>query len=330
MIARRFLPFSIEFIIKFDARRNRAKSSDGTTSTVVANFVAEDACNAVTVDETGVISLSSRHMRETPARFSELLMVDRTHKTNMYVQLLRRDGLWQDNTTDSLIHVLYAYVHVLYRYNYQLCTIMAMDEYGEGRVVQHSLFKTSADWHVSRAIDHFVRTNPAAAKQDQVIVVDKDLQEIKVLRAYLPEARLWICTFHVIKWLALQSRKPEYVKISIDDHAAIDDVVHNMVYAWSDAECEVQRSELKKLCDRVSYSDFYNYMERNWHPAREMYTMHFRANLSHFRNHTNNLLESFFGNTRTSAPDRRAWLWWRLSVDVRTSAATGVCVSVDT
>lgn len=33
-------------------------------------------------DETGVISMATRHMRETFERFGKLLLVDCTHKTN--------------------------------------------------------------------------------------------------------------------------------------------------------------------------------------------------------------------------------------------------------
>lgn len=52
----------------------------------LAEFAANDG-NTVTVDETkntetGVINLSSRHMRSLFSRFPELLLVDCTHKTN--------------------------------------------------------------------------------------------------------------------------------------------------------------------------------------------------------------------------------------------------------
>ncbi|KAE9056825.1 hypothetical protein PF010_g31612, partial [Phytophthora fragariae] len=58
------------------------------------SFVADTAAG-----ETGVISLATAHMRRLYSRFSELLLVDCTHKTN--------------------------------RYNYQLLTFMTMNEFGE-------------------------------------------------------------------------------------------------------------------------------------------------------------------------------------------------------
>ncbi|RLN74448.1 hypothetical protein BBJ28_00010924 [Nothophytophthora sp. Chile5] len=58
-------------------------------ATMLAEFAAIDG-NVVTADETdaghsGVISMSSRHMRDMLARFPELLLVDCTHKTNRFV-----------------------------------------------------------------------------------------------------------------------------------------------------------------------------------------------------------------------------------------------------
>ncbi|ETI34980.1 hypothetical protein F443_18615 [Phytophthora nicotianae P1569] len=63
--------------------------------------------------ETGVISIASAHMRRVFARFSEVLLVDCSHKTN--------------------------------RYNYQLLTSMGMNEFGEGAAVQQSLIEANGD-----------------------------------------------------------------------------------------------------------------------------------------------------------------------------------------
>ena len=62
---------------------------DDAAARVVAAFVAEAEGNVASVDETqagetGVISLTTRHMRALYARFPELLLIDCTHKTNRY------------------------------------------------------------------------------------------------------------------------------------------------------------------------------------------------------------------------------------------------------
>ncbi|KAE8986750.1 hypothetical protein PR001_g22509 [Phytophthora rubi] len=142
-----------------------------TTTQEVALFPAADPENVSSIaetvaGETGVISLVTAHMRRMYGRFSELLLVDCSHKTN--------------------------------RYSYQLLPFMAMNEFGEGAVVQQSLLEANGDWHMDRAIAHFKRSHPTRIEKLRVIVVDKDLNEICVLEANFPGARILICHFHAI------------------------------------------------------------------------------------------------------------------------------------
>ncbi|EGZ05434.1 hypothetical protein PHYSODRAFT_342274 [Phytophthora sojae] len=121
------------------------------TAREVATFAAADPENVASIadtdaGETGVISLASAHMRRVYGRFSEVLLVDCSHKTN--------------------------------RYNYQLLTFMAMNEFSEGAVVQQSLLEANGDWHMEKAIAHFKRAHPTRINLVRVIVVDKDLNEI--------------------------------------------------------------------------------------------------------------------------------------------------------
>ncbi|ETN06782.1 hypothetical protein PPTG_23268 [Phytophthora nicotianae INRA-310] len=171
------------------------------TARELALFAAVDPGNLSSVadtdcGETGVISIASAHMRRVFARFSEVLLVDCSHKTN--------------------------------RYNYQLLTFVGMNEFGEGAVVHQSLIEANGDWHMERAIDHFKRFHPTRINLLQVIVVDKDLNEIRVLEANFPAARILLCHFHVIKYLKEMRSKPEFGKISSDNARKIDAAVHKM------------------------------------------------------------------------------------------------------
>lgn len=79
----------VDNLVDSHRSKDATKDADDATAEIVAKFVADDVANVVTVDETaaketGAISLSSRHMRETLTRFPELLLVDCTHKTNRY------------------------------------------------------------------------------------------------------------------------------------------------------------------------------------------------------------------------------------------------------
>ncbi|KAG2770663.1 hypothetical protein Pcac1_g18296 [Phytophthora cactorum] len=80
---------------------------NGATAREIVIFAAADPENLSSVaktagGETGVISLATAHMHPIYGRFCEVLLVDSSHKTN--------------------------------RYNYQLLTFMATNEFGEGAV----------------------------------------------------------------------------------------------------------------------------------------------------------------------------------------------------
>ncbi|RLN96847.1 hypothetical protein BBJ28_00025001, partial [Nothophytophthora sp. Chile5] len=250
-----------------------AIDDNDATAAELAAFAAANPENVASVvetesGETGVISMSSAHMRQMFTRFSELIMVDCTHKTN--------------------------------RYNYQLCTFMVMNEYGEGMVVQHSLIESNGDWHMDQAVLHFKRANPNRTKSLRVIMVDKDMNEIRVLQSHFPEARVLICHFHVIKWLKEARTKPEYggTKLAEEDASAVDSAVYRMVYAQSQEGYDAMHTILRDLCERVGIKLFADYFDRNWHNCQDMWVSHRRAKLPHFKNNTNNRLENWFGKLK--------------------------------
>ncbi|OWZ16937.1 hypothetical protein PHMEG_0009194 [Phytophthora megakarya] len=246
---------------------------DEATARELAVFAAADRENVSTVSdtaagETGGISMATAHMRRIYRRFSELLLVDCSHKTN--------------------------------RYNYQLLIFMTMNEFGEGAVVQQSLLEDNSDWHMEKAVAHFKRMHPTRIELLRVIVVDKDLNEIKILDFNFPQARVLVCHFHGIKYLKEKRAKPEYGKISADDASQVDAVVHSMVYADSEEKYRLLHESFKRICDRIGLHDFFHYFEKNWDRSQDRWVQYRRASLPHFKNHTNNRLESFFGKLKDS------------------------------
>jgi hypothetical protein len=136
-------------------------------------------------------------------------------------------------------------------------------------------------------------------------MVDKDLNEIKVLQMYFPRARIMICVFHVLKYLSRMIRKPEFGKISSDDHDALDAIIHSTVYADTKLKYEESRETLRSVCETIGYTKFLEYFEANWHKCTNMWVLYARAKLPYFRVHTNNHLESFFGHLKGLSP--RQW-----------------------
>jgi len=77
----------VDNIVYAHRTRTAVKDDDEATAKVLADFSAANDGGLITVDETGagetgVISITTRHMREMFDRFGELLLVDCTHKTN--------------------------------------------------------------------------------------------------------------------------------------------------------------------------------------------------------------------------------------------------------
>jgi hypothetical protein len=77
----------VENFVAGHLSRVASRNDDEAVARVLSAFVEEYPDGAVTVDETdrgetGVISITTPHMRTMFSRFGELLLVDCTHKTN--------------------------------------------------------------------------------------------------------------------------------------------------------------------------------------------------------------------------------------------------------
>jgi hypothetical protein len=180
---------------------------------------------------------------------------------------------------------------------------MVMDEYGLGQVVQQSLMETNTDWHMERVLAHLKRANPTTFKLVRVVMVDKDLNEIKVIQRKFEEARVLICHFHVLAYLEKVKHKPEYGKISAHDHIALECHVKNVVYAETRDAYESTKASLIATCERLDFRSFVEYLERNWFNCDEMWALYRRNKLPHLKNHTNNRLECWFGKFKKGVDD---------------------------
>jgi hypothetical protein len=99
----------------------------------------------------------------------------------------------------------------------------------------------------------------------------------------------------VIKYLGTAIHRVDYGKLSKDDYEAVESLLKNLVYSASRDEYASHKDSLKAFCEKAGFSGFYDYFLRNWDSCKEMWVMCERANLPHFRNHTNNRLENWFG-----------------------------------
>jgi hypothetical protein len=86
------LQVDVDNMVRAHSASTVGADNNEATARELAFFTAADKDNISSVadtaaGETGVISLATAHMRGLYSRFSELLLVDCTHKTNRYVYL---------------------------------------------------------------------------------------------------------------------------------------------------------------------------------------------------------------------------------------------------
>lgn len=176
--------------------------------------------------------------------------------------------------------------------------MVAMDQFGNGQPVQYSLLETNGDWQMAKSIDHFKRANEHW-RFVRIVIVDKDMREVEVLRQKLPEARILLCHFHVIKWLHDTIRmSSKYGAYEADVLAQMKHTITNMTYARTEADYVTHRDEFKCLSLRGGRQDLWDYFQKNWENCKDMWVMAYRVALPHFQNHTNNRVESLFGKVK--------------------------------
>jgi hypothetical protein len=146
---------------------------------------------------------------------------------------------------------------------------MVMDEYGNGQVVQQSLFERNTDWHMEAALTHLVAANEDTWNLVHVIVVDKELNEIRVLQSWFPGVRILICIFHVIKYLTKAADKVEFGRLSKDDNGTMCSLIKNLVYSDSTDAYVANMIALKDFCTLARFLGFYEYFLKNWTHAKK-------------------------------------------------------------
>lgn len=73
-----------------------------------------------------------------------------------------------------------------------------------------------------------------------MVIVDKDLCEVEVIRRKLPDVRVLYCHFHVIKWLHDTIRKSKrFGSYTEDLLGQMQHVITNMTYARTDRKSVV-------------------------------------------------------------------------------------------
>ena len=161
---------------------------------------------------------------------------------------------------------------------------MIEDGYGHGRVVFYAATTEEDTLHLRKLLQCFKENNPKFSSI-QVVIIDKDFAEWKMLKEELPNAVVLFCQWHVIKAMFKQLTDCGVEKFKRDDAR---NAIRCLVHTKNQDDYEVKKKELFDATNDV----FKAYFLSNWETCIEMWAMFKRDDYLHYGNTTNNRLES--------------------------------------
>ena len=122
-------------------------------------------------------------------------------------------------------------------------SFMVEDGFGHGRVVFYAAVSEETA-KLETVIQAFKEANPAS-NQIQVIVIDKDFTENRVLSEAFPQAKILFCKFHV-KYFYKEVSDCDIPKC---DREELRSKLRSVVYTASEAEYERLKSDIASLAN---------------------------------------------------------------------------------
>lgn len=140
-----------------------------------------------------------------------------------------------------------------------------------------------------------------------VFILDKDFNEIAVLRKIFPNSRILLCKFHVIKYV---KNLVATATVTVEKKNEIMNSFKAALYSRSQSDYELKKKEfLESSKDvQVRVQKKYVLLEdqfiNNWDNCKEMWVMHYRSTLPTLGDSTNNRIERSFGVLKESIKNR--------------------------
>ena len=149
------------------------------------------------------------------------------------------------------------------------------DEALHGLPVAYAIMRNETDSNLEFSYHEFKKVLEEMSLALKYFFIDKDLQNLELLKKIFPDVIILLCTFHVIKYIhTYLANEP----LSSTEKANIMIIIQNMIY--SDNEDEYQH-ELTQL-NLVANKEFKEYFFKNWDCCKEMWVQHFRNQLEIF------------------------------------------------
>jgi hypothetical protein len=67
------------------------------------------------------------------------------------------------------------------------------------------------------------------------------------------KVRILICHFHVVNYLKDVSRKPQFGKLTANDHESVDHLCHHLIYAKKEGDSVDRRVAFELTCERLGF-----------------------------------------------------------------------------
>ena len=202
----------------------------------------------------------------------------------LYGQLIHIDGTFKVNCENYLLYV-----------------IMVQNSNGEGRPVAYCWM--NAETKVNLEFCYQALKSCKDLPDIKVIMVDKDLTNINVLKQFFPNAKILYCLFHVIKWLKGVISKLNFQEVDMKNKVMVE--LKAMVWAASEEIYNTHYNNFTILCEESALmldteKPLLDYFNDNWHNCKEDWVVFYRRSIPTFGTNTNNHLESFNRNLKIS------------------------------
>ena len=166
---------------------------------------------------------------------------------------------------------------------YTLNVILVDDENGNGKPVAYTFLRRETKENLTRVMEIFGEYNDLT--KINVVMIDKDLTEIAILREKLPAAHIQICSFHVMKYF--KSKVSKIDRTTSSERRDLLQLLRSILYSDSEDSYNEKHERLQR-----EFSFFSEYYNNNWHNCRNMWVRCYQKKIMNFGNFTNNKIES--------------------------------------
>ena len=149
--------------------------------------ILDDVLNELTQSD----SNATTYLEIDEDRNLELLFIQTSEMKSMFERF--PSMIFMDNTYNKNVE------------GYTLNVILVDDENGNGKPVAYTYTRRQTKENLTRIMEIFGDYNDVS--KIEVVMIDKDLTEISVLREKLPNAHIQLCSFHVMKYFKTRVSK---------------------------------------------------------------------------------------------------------------------------